>query len=207
MKSEIEAVLCASSNDLLIGVHDRSGRPTGLAVTDALLREITDIRSRGNILPFPTMTVYKSVLGGEAIVVVEVEPSHDPPVRLRGRVCVRVGPREGTASRDEERILTERRREWDGPFDQTPIRGAALEELDLAMFAPSAVAPEVLRENGRSLAEQLAALHLATPDGVPNVAGILVLGRAPTTYLPGRRPLDRGADPRLSDERDAIIAA
>ena len=74
-------------------------------------------------------------------------------------------------------------------FDQRPVRGATLDDLDLTLFQreflPSAVTPETLRENGRSPAEQLAALHLGDPDGVPNVAGILVLGRAPTTYIPG----------------------
>ena len=108
-KSDIEEAICAFANDLpgagragviLIGVTDRTGQPTGLAVSDELLREITDIRSSGNILPFPVMSVYKAALGQHDIVVIEVQPSRDPPVRLRGRVCVRVGPRKGTATRD-----------------------------------------------------------------------------------------------------------
>lgn len=85
--------------------------------------------------------------------------------------------------------MSERRRGWDGPFDQRPIRGSTLDDLDLILFQqeflPNAVAPEILRENGRSIPEQLAALHLASPDGIPNVAGMLILGREPTTYLPG----------------------
>jgi ATP-dependent DNA helicase RecG len=198
LKSEIEEAICAFANDMpgsgkpgfvLLGVHDKTGQATGLIVTDELLQELTSIRSDGNILPFPTMSVYKSVLAGQEIVVVEVQPSHDPPVTLRGRVCVRQGNRRGTATRDETRILTERRRNWDGPFDQRPVRGSSLDELDLTLFQreflPSAVAPEVLRENGRSIPEQLAALHLASPDGIPNVAGMLMLGREPTRYLPG----------------------
>jgi len=197
-KSDIEEEICAFANDLpgagqsgiiLIGVTDRTGQPTGLAVTDELLREITDIRSSGNILPFPVMSVYKVTLDDRDIAVIEVQPSHDPPVRLRGRVCVRVGPRKGTATRDEERVLNERRRGWDGPFDQRPIGGATLDELEMTVFEreflPSAVTPEVLRENGRSRPEQLSALHLASPDGVPNVAGMLILGRDPTAYIPG----------------------
>lgn len=198
VKSDVEEAICAFANDLpgngkpgyvLIGVTDKTGEPTGLPITDELLREITDIRDSGNILPFPIMSVSKAILKGREIVVIEVQPSHEPPVRLRGRVRVRVGPRKGTATRDEERVLNERRRGWDGPFDQRPISGARLDELDLRFFAeeylPNAVTPEVLRENGRSLPEQLSALHLASPDGVPNVTGMLVLGREPTTYLPG----------------------
>lgn len=198
VKSAIEEAICAFANDLpgsgqpgyvLVGVTDKTGEPTGLPITDELLREITDIRSSGNILPFPVMTASKAVLRGREIVVIEVQPSHEPPIRLRGRTCIRVGPRKGTATRDEERVLSERRRGWDGPFDQRPISGAQLDELDLRFFAegylPNAVDPGVLRENGRSLPEQLAALHLASPDGVPNVTGMLILGRDPTTYLPG----------------------
>lgn len=197
VKGDVEEAICAFANDLagsgqssylLLGVHD-DGRPSGLAVTDELLRAVADIRSSGNILPFPRMSVDKALLDGQEIVVVEVAPSPDTPVRLRGRTSVRVGPRRGTATRDEERVLTERRRTWDGPFDQRPIPGAALESLDLALFTrellPSAVTAEVLRENQRSAAEQLSSLRLASPDGEPNVAGMLLLGRDATSFLPG----------------------
>lgn len=197
-KSDIEAAICAFANDmpghglpgvLLIGVDDKTGAPVKTPITDQLLREISDIRSSGNILPFPNMAVYKAALHGVDIAVVEVIPSHEPPVRLRGVVRVRVGPRKGIATRDEERILTERRRGWDHPFDQRPVSGVTLDDLDLTLFQreylPSAVSTEVLRENGRSIPEQLAALHLASPDGVPTVAGLLLLGFNPTTWLKG----------------------
>lgn len=123
------------------------------------------------------------------IAVVEVEPSKNTPVRLRGTVRVRVGPRRGIATRDEERVLTERRRSWDGPFDQRSIPGAKLDELDLELFRreylPQAVHPDTLRENDRSLPQQLAGLHLASPDAVPNVAGMLLLGYEPTAFIKG----------------------
>ncbi len=69
VKSDVEEAICAFANDLpgkglpgyvLLGVSDRTGEPTGLPITDALLREITDIRSSGNILPFPVMSVGKA---------------------------------------------------------------------------------------------------------------------------------------------------
>jgi ATP-dependent DNA helicase RecG len=197
-KSEIEDAICAFSNDLpgtgesgilLIGVDDKSGQPTGLSVTDELLKNVTSIRSDGNILPFPMLFVYKACLQGKDIVVIEVRPSKEPPVRLRGVVRIRVGPRKGIATRDEERILTERRRSFDGPFDQKPVVGTSLDSLNLDLFQqeflPSAVSKEVLRENGRSIPEQLAALHLASPDGTPNVTGLLVLGHDPIAFIPG----------------------
>lgn len=136
LKPAIEEAICAFANDLpgsgkpgfiLIGVHDKTGKPTGLVVTDELLRELTSIRSDGNILPFPTIFVYKSTLAGQDIVVVEVLPSLSPPVRADQRVCVRVGPRKGYATRDEERVLSERRRSWDGPYAlQQLLRNAVI---------------------------------------------------------------------------------
>lgn len=196
-KSKVEQAICAFANDLpasgasgflLIGVTD-AGEPARLPITDELLRELSDLRSAGNILPFPRIDVYAATLEGVPIAVVEVHPSQSPPVRVRGCVWIRVGPTCRRATRDEERVLVERRRSWDGPYDQSPVHGATLDDLDLELFRaeylPSAVDPETLRENQRSIAEQLAALHLADPDAVPNVAGVLIVGHEPTAFVKG----------------------
>lgn len=197
-KSKIEEAICAFSNDLpgtgragvlLIGVTDK-GLPANKPVTDQLLLNLANIRSDGNILPLPRLVVYKAMLAGAEIAVVEVEPSQEPPVRCRGQTHVRVGPRRGIATRDEERVLTERRRSFELSFDQRAVTGAGIDaELDLDLFRseylPNAVSAAVLRENHRSAPEQLAALHLASPDGVPTVAGILLLGLEPTRWIPG----------------------
>jgi ATP-dependent DNA helicase RecG len=197
-KGKVEEAICAFSNDLpgtglpgvlLVGVRDADGAPTGLAITDELLRTLSSIRSDGNILPFPLMTVYRAELSGTPIAVVEVEPSKSPPVRLRGRTVIRSGPRAGTATLDEERILIERRRSFELSFDQRVVHGASLAELDLALFEREllrlAIPADVLERNGRSAAEQLAALHMASPDAIPTVAGLLVLGHDPTGFVPG----------------------
>jgi ATP-dependent DNA helicase RecG len=196
-KSKVEEAICAFANDLpgsgetgviLIGVHDK-GEPAGLPITDKLLLALTSIRSDGNILPFPTLTVYEATLNGVPIAVIEVQPSQDTPLRLRGTVRVRVGPRRDIATRDEERILTERRRAFDVPFDQRPVFGSTIDELDVELFQreylPAAIDPQTLAENGRSVPEQMASLHLASPDGIPTVTGHLMLGRSPTNWLPG----------------------
>jgi ATP-dependent DNA helicase RecG len=195
---KIEEAICAFANDLagtgmtgvvLVGIDDKTGKPTGLSITDELLLKLTSIRSSGKILPFPQLLVYRAEHEGQSIAVIEVEPSIYPPIRLRGRTVIRPGPGGATATRDEERVLVERRRSHELAFDQRVVYGATLDDLDLQFFVneflPSAIDPGVLVENGRSVAEQLAALHLANPDAIPNVAGLLVLGRDPTTFIPG----------------------
>jgi ATP-dependent DNA helicase RecG len=197
-KSAIEEAICAFSNDLpgtglpgvvLIGADDKTGAPTGIDITDELLREITDIRSAGNILPPPLITVYKANLPGGDVVVVEVAPSQDPPVRLRGRVCVRVGPRRGTATRDEERILNERRRTGDLAFDHRAVHATTLHHVDLDRvrheYLPLAIDPETLAQNHRPIEHQLESLHLVDAHGTPNVALLLLYGKDPRARLPG----------------------
>ena len=68
----IRQAVCAFANDLpdhrrqgviFVGVDD-SGRPTGLAITDEMLRQLADMKSDGNILPPPTLTVGKELMQG-----------------------------------------------------------------------------------------------------------------------------------------------
>lgn len=117
-----------------------------------------------------------------------VEPSSTPPVRYQGRVWVRVGPSVREASPDDERILAERRRDSDAPFDLRPVRGARLEDLDLEYLArrylPAAVAPDVLARNARPFESQLASLRLVR-DGVPTGGAILACGKDPLAWIPG----------------------
>lgn len=173
---------------VFVGVSD-DGRPTSLEITDRLLQTLADMRSAGNILPLPTIAVEKRVLDDVEIAIVEVLPSADPPVRYKGLVWIRVGPRRAVASRDDERILIERRRHGLVSFDARPAESATLEDLDIDRFQreylPSAVADEILAQNHRSFEDQLRALHLAAPDGRPNAAAILLLGRDPRAFFRG----------------------
>ncbi len=119
--------VCAFANDLpghgrpgvvLVGVRD-DGSCASLPIDDALLTGLANIRGEGAILPPPSMTVQKRVLKGCEVVVVSVEPSADTPVRYQGRVWVRDGPSVREGSVEDERLLTERRRAADLPFDRS----------------------------------------------------------------------------------------
>ncbi len=202
-RDKVAQAVCAFANDLpgheqpgylLVGVTDK-GLPKGLRITDELLRDLGGLREDGNVLPLPSITVSKRFLDGVEIAVVEVAPSKMPPVRYKGGVWIRVGPRRAIATPEEEARLSERRRGADLPFDARPMPSASLDDLDLDLFErtylPAALAPEVLAANERSTAHQLAALRFATPDGVPTVAGMVVVGRDPASFVPAD---DRGGD-------------
>jgi ATP-dependent DNA helicase RecG len=196
VRDRVAQAVCAFANNLpgngspgivVIGMRD-DGTPSGNRVTDELLLNLGAIRSDGKILPLPLMHVRKVAIAGVDMAVIVVTPSPDTPVRFEGRVWIRVGPRRGVASRDEERILIEKRQAGDLAFDQSPIRGATLDDLNLEFFRstylPGAVSPEVLEENERPIERQLSALHLLAPNGDPNGAAVLLLGQDPCAWFP-----------------------
>lgn len=98
--------VCAFANDLpnnnepgvlFIGAKD-NGEPSGLLVTDQLLLALADMKTDGNILPLPVLSVEKRMLKEAEMAVVTVMPSDMPPVKYDGRIWIRTGPRRSIAN-------------------------------------------------------------------------------------------------------------
>lgn len=191
-----EAV-CAFANDLpnhrlpgylLIGVND-DGTLAGVTIGDDIMQKIGGIRSDGNVLPQPVLAVQKFSLPAGDVAVVEVMPSDLPPVRYKGIVRIRIGPRKGIANEQEERLLSERRVALAQSFDARPCREAKLDDLALGLFDAyrrEAVDPETIAANHRSLEQQLASLRFFNPERhCPSHAGLLLFGKNPRFFLPG----------------------
>ena len=190
--------ICAFANDLpghnkpgilFIGVND-DGTPSGISVTDELLRTISDIKTDGKILPQPTIFVNKHHLKGADVAVVIVIPSDIPPVRYEGRIWVRTGPRRSVASEQEERILNEKRRYKNIPFDIYPIPSSQLSDLSRLIFEnefiPNAFKSYSYEYNMSSYKEYLSSFKMITSpdDTTPTVLGILTIGTNPQDFLP-----------------------
>ena len=190
--------VCAFANDLpnhgqpgvlFIGAKD-DGSSSNLAVTDRLLQTLSDMKTDGKIVPPPTLTVQQCSLKGAPMAVVTVWPADAPPVRYQGRVWIRIGPRRGLASAQDERILNEKRCWRDRTFDTHPIEGCPLEELNRVAFEheylPQAIAADVLAANERSYEERLASTGMlaSVDDPTPTVIGVLALGKSPRTWIP-----------------------
>ena len=163
---------------------------SGLQVDDALLKKIAAIRSDGNILPLPVMSVDKFSFPEGDLLVAEVSPSLIPPVRYRGRVFVRIGPRRDIASEAEERILTERRTAYMATFDATPCIGSTIDDLDIeaikTSYLPSVVSSEELEADQRDIKEQLASVRMFDRNfDCPTHAAIVLFGKRPRFFLPG----------------------
>jgi ATP-dependent DNA helicase RecG len=194
---DLRKAICALANDitgtgrtgvLFVGQADDKSCAK-LQITGELVEKLTNLRGDGKIQPFPIMTVLTDTLDGCPVIAIPVAPSDNSPVRTDGRTYVRVGRSTRVATADEERRLVEKRRWSTLPFDAQGVAGATADDLDLVRFAleylPSAVAPDVLAENGRTREEQLRALRLLDPLGRPTSTGLLVVGKEPQTWLPG----------------------
>jgi ATP-dependent DNA helicase RecG len=196
---KVRQAVCAFANDLpgheeagviFIGAKDKDGSLVDLNVTDELLLTLASIRSDGNILPFPSMTVEKRVLGGKELAVITVMPADAPPVKYKGRIYIRTGPRRDIANAQDERILNERRRHRDLPFDLQPIAFAALADLNRGVFEaeylPGAFSADVLEANHRSYEERLSTCRMidAAQSSIPTVLGAMIIGNRPRDLIP-----------------------
>jgi ATP-dependent DNA helicase RecG len=198
-EDKLGPIVCALSNDfpnsrqsgyILLGVND-DGSVRGITIRDEDLQRIGNIKSNGNVLPQPSLSVSPVFhIDRGDVVVVEVRPSLYPPVRYDGRCWIRVGPRKAKASLEEERILTERRASYAKTYDLVPALGSSIEDISVDLFKinylPSAIDKETLAENNRTTEEQLASLRFYDlREKCPTNAGILLFGLNPEFYLPG----------------------
>ena len=195
--TRIREAVCAFANDLpgsgqpgvvFVGLKD-NGEPVGTSVTDQMLTQLNDIKYDGNIVPPPSLLVEKRALRGTDIALVTVLPSDSPPVRYKGTIHVRTGPRRSVATDQDERILNERRRGHDLPFDVQPVTGATVADLGVSRFEeeylPNAFSAETLDANERNVHQRLASTKMIAAADVPTatVLGLLVLGRRPRDFV------------------------
>ncbi len=191
--------VCAFANDLpnynkpgvlFIGAKD-NGSPANLPITDELLRNLGGMKTDAKILPLPSLSVQKRRLKGADMAVVAVMPSDMPPVKFDGRIWVRGGPRRCLANAQDERILNEKRRCKNIPFDIYPVPSAKITDLSRTVFEleylPAAFARDVLAANSRTYEERLASCKMivSPEDPVPTILGLLAIGKRPQDFISG----------------------
>ncbi|MGH9415184.1 MAG: AlbA family DNA-binding domain-containing protein [Terriglobales bacterium] len=190
----VRKAICAFANDLpdhrkygvvFVGVTD-GGSPANKPADDDLLKKLADIGRDGSIIPLPHLTVSKL---SSFVAAVQVQPADSPPVRWHQQVWVRVGPSTQPANEQQLRILSEKRRARDQPFDVRPLHSARLVDLDATLFRTSFLplyqTPGATDE--RPLPDQLAAARFATAghEPRPTALGALCLAHEPTNLIPG----------------------
>lgn len=194
----IRRAICAFANNLegleksailFVGLHD-DGSCQGIQQPDLDQKKLSDWALGGDILPRPDVEITEKTIDDCTVIVLEIRPSTEPPVRYQGVAWVRVGTTNRRATPEQEQRLTERRRSYQIPFDLRPASDPALslQSLDLAYFEneylPNAIAPQVLEANHRDTQHQLAALRFLS-NGQPTFGALLILGHDPRHLIPG----------------------
>lgn len=190
--------LCAFSNDfpnhqksgyLIVGVKDDGSR-CGLPKDEKILQTLMSFRTDGRIVPPPVISIAGFEYPDGFVAVAEVTPSFQPPVRYKGRVWIRIGPRKDIANIAEERILSEKRSSFAISWDTLPCYGSTLDDISIEIFKisylPTAIDEESLIANGREIKEQLASLKFYDLRAdCPTNSALLMFGKNPRFYIPG----------------------
>ena len=152
------------------------------------MRNITSIRSDGNLLPLPIITVEKRSLQKYEIIVVQIMPSKNPPMRYKSCCYVRIGPSTRIASEEEERRLMEKRQTSHLIYDMQGIIDATKADLNMEYFRTQylklAVSPEVIEANNRDEEIQMRSLRLLDHKLKPTVTAILLMGKKSKKLVP-----------------------
>lgn len=189
--------ICAFSNDypssglpgyLLLGVSD-DGKFSGLRITDELNKEISGLRTDGKILPIPNMSVGNFRFPEGDVLVVEILPSLDPPVRYEGRTWIRNGARKAIATFEEEQRLIERKVSNCRTFDMKPCYDASLDDIDELLvqeYISKAISSDVLASDTRDIKRKMSSLRLFDiKSDHPTNAAVILFGRSPKYFFPG----------------------
>ncbi len=162
-----------------------------MTIDDDVLKNIGNIRSNGNLLPPPVFKVSPVFqLPDGNVVVIEVIPSENPPVKYNGKIYVRVGPRQAVANESEERILIQKRTALAKNWDARPAPISQLSDLNISIieleYIPQAISRDILSQNHREIEQKLASLRLFDLNkNCPSNAGLLFFGIEPLQFFPG----------------------
>ena len=189
--------ICAFANDisgsgktgyLLLGVDD-DGTIAGRRIDDERWASLGGLKTDGNLLPPPSMSMEKFSLVEGDVIVIQVFPSAYPPIRYNGDVWIRVGPRKCKAREEDVRILTERRARFGARDEELPCERAKMSDLDLPLFRafylPKAIDAQVIEDDDRTVIEQMGALRFFSPEkNCPTNLGVLLFAKHPERFIP-----------------------
>lgn len=184
-RSDLAKAITALANTrgghLLLGVED-DGTPTGVGTVeqaDELMRHVTQV-CHELIEPPLLCNVVKREVRGVPILVVEIPFSPSRPHRSNSIYYVRDGNRSRPALREE---LVKLLQSTDYHFDEQPIAGATLDDLDRDSVRTFLSAAYPGRASEQHLTPLLGSLKCLDRTGVPTVTGMLMFGREPTRWL------------------------
>ena len=190
--------ICAFANDLgnrkkpghlLLGVED-NGAISGLRISEDDYLSLSCFKTDGNLLPTPSMAIEKFQFPEGDVVVIEVYPSQNTPIRYKGQVWIRTGSMKAIATEDDIHLLEEKRLNYGKRYEEMPCLSAQISDLNLDLFKnqylPLAIRAEIIEDDKRNVERQLSALRFY--DNIrncPTNLGMILFGKHPEYHIPG----------------------
>ena len=190
--------ICAFANDLgnrkkpghlLLGVED-NGSISGLRISEDDYLSLSCFKTDGNLLPTPSMAIEKFQFPEGDVVVIEVYPSQNTPIRYKGQVWIRTGSMKAIATEDDIHLLEEKRLNYGKRYEEMPCLSAQISDLNLDLFKnqylPLAIRAEIIEDDKRNVERQLSALRFY--DNIrncPTNLGMILFGKHPEYHIPG----------------------
>jgi ATP-dependent DNA helicase RecG len=186
---ELIALANSFGGTLLVGVED-DGRIAGVVDPDAAMNALANI-SRDNCRPSLYPLIERVEIQGKTVVAARIDKRTGPPFENNSGQCfLRVGPTKRLATPEERARMLRQAGLYH--FDETPVVGSTLDDLDRGAFRGyfEKVSRQSLDSTGLPLERLLEGTRVATTvDGTQRmtVAGLLVFGKEPQRHLPQSR--------------------
>lgn len=118
------------------------------------------------------------------VVVIEVYPSQNTPIRYKGQVWIRTGSMKVKATENDIHLLEEKRLNYGKRYEEMPCLSAQISDLNLDLFKnqylPLAIRAEIIEDDKRNVERQLSALRFY--DNIrncPTNLGMILFGKHP----------------------------
>ena len=175
---------------IIVGIDEKTRRPSGITNKEEVLDNIHRAASLDCCDPAVGISVVELICEGKVVFVVTVPYQYESVFSAEGKVLIRRGTENVTASSHEIIALSSRRAKL--KYETTVIDETTLDDLEpekLALYRKTYQERRgrVLSLPNTSLLENLGSISKVKGEYKPTVAGILIFGKFPQTFLPQSR--------------------
>lgn len=185
LAAELIAFANSGGGELFIGVAD-DGQVAGLKAPDVTrINQLLSNAASQNVRPPVNPTSSNVRTGAGIVIAIKVDEGLNKPyVDTHGRIWVKSGAdkRHVTAREEMQRLFQAAGLVY---ADEVPVHPATIDALDILTFGDyfNRRYGKTVESTGLLLLQLLSNLNLAR-DGIPNLAGLLLFGRAPQLIRP-----------------------
>ena len=175
---------------VIVGIDDSTREPTGITNREEVLDNLHRSASLDCCEPAISISIEERTYKGQPVFVMTVPYQYEAMYTTEGRVLIRRGTENVSASTHEITALTSRRGRL--KYEKEVPQGATLDDLDMTLLEAYRMTYLEMRKKrltlpDMSLMQNLGSVVEQSGNYYPTVAGILVFGNEPQRFVPQSR--------------------